>query len=837
MTGEDNKVQRQEQPPLQGGAGPAPDRAAELQAMLDGVQHGLCMFDADGRILAFNKRYIELMALPASDLMGMLLPDLFRLRKAAGKFDHDPAAIFTMVRSNAAAGNVMTHAVEGCDGRALRVTNRPLAGGGWVATIEDMTELKSFQIERERQRQFLDDVLDNVPVMVLVKDPIERRFLHANRAAETFFGFARDEAIGKTVPEVFRGTNTELIERLDAQALASGGTMVHDAHDSLAPSGARQVTTKRHAVLGADGKPRYLVAVIEDVTERVRLEQELGRDRIFLNQIIESVPTTIVVKDVRTLRYVLVNQAAVDHFGIPREEIVGKTAHEIFSKEAADIIEQHDAELLRSGGSMSFSDYAIETPGRRNRVIAVKKLIVRDSAGEPQFVVGVIEDVTDRKQSEERIARLAHYDALTGLPNRVYFREQLDQALKRVRRGEKLAVLFLDLDKFKEVNDTLGHQGGDELLKTVAGRLKSCVRETDIVARLGGDEFAIVQTDVSDATAVIELAERIHGVLRQFCELAGNRFSMDASIGIAMAPQDGTEADQLLKNADLAMYGAKADGRATYRFFEADMDSAMKARRALEFDLRQAIMCGEFELHYQPLVNIRERRIAGCEALMRWRHPKRGMVSPVEFIPVAEDAGIVNQLGEWALRTACLEAVQWRDDIIVTVNVSSVQFKNDSLVQIVMDALAESGLSPRRLELEITESLLLHDNEITMRVLDQIKKLGVRISMDDFGTGYSSLSYLRRFPFDKVKIDKSFIEHIADDASSLAIVQAVISIAKSRDIATTAEGVETREQLDLLRALGCTEMQGYLFSMPKPAAELILMLQTQQPQELARSVA
>lgn len=838
MSVENDTAQPQQQPPLQRGAGSAPDRAALLQATLDGVQHGLCMFDADGLIVAFNKRYVELMALPASDLMGMSLPELFRLRKAAGKFDHDPDAIFAMVRSNAAAGNVMTHAVESCDGRALRVINRPVPGGGWVATIEDMTELKSFQVERERQRQFLDDVLDNVPVMVLVKDPRERRFLHANRAAETFFGFSRDEVVGKTVPEVFRGINTDLIERLDAEALANGGTMVHDAHVSLAPSGARQVTTKRHAVLNGDGKPRYLVAVIEDVTERMQLEQELARDRTFLNQIIENIPTTIVVKDVRTLRYVLVNQAATDHLGIPRDAIVGKTAHEVFRKEHADIIERHDAELLSSGGSMSFSDYAIVTPGGAGRVIAVKKLIVRDSAGAPQFIVGVIEDVTDRKQSEERIARLAHYDALTGLPNRVFFREQLDQALKRVRRGEKLAVLFLDLDKFKEVNDTLGHQGGDELLKTVAGRLQSCVRETDIVARLGGDEFAIVQSQVPDATAVIELAERIHGVLRQFCELAGNRFSMDASIGIAMAPQDGTEADQLLKNADLAMYGAKADGRATYRFFEADMDAAMKARRALEFDLRQAIMCGEFELHYQPLVNIRERKVAGCEALMRWRHPKRGMVSPGEFIPVAEDAGIVNQLGEWALRTACLEAAHWRDDIIVTVNVSSVQFKNDSLVQLVIDALAESGLQPRRLELEITESLLLQDNEITMRVLRRIKDLGVRISMDDFGTGYSSLNYLRRFPFDKVKIDKSFIEHIADDASSLAIVQAVISIAKSRDIATTAEGVETKEQLELLRALGCTEMQGYLFSEPKPAAELSHMLLTkQEPEQLARSVA
>ena len=841
MSGADGIAKRQEPPRSNRGDDAArDDKAAMLQDMLDGVQHGLCMFDADGRIRSFNKRYIELMALPASDLIGMSLLDLFHLRKTAGRFDHEAAEVFEMVRSSAAAGRVMTHTVEACDGRALRVTNRPVPGGGWVATIEDITELKEFEAERERQRQFLNNVLDNVPVMVVVKDPVERRFLHTNRAAEKFWGFSRAEAIGKTIHEMFPARDTGFIDRLDIKALETGAGTTQEAHASIAPVGERTVATRRHAVHDAEGKPLYLVSVVEDITERMRLEQELGRERAFLNQILDNVPTTIVVKDIKTRRYVLVNQAAVGHFGIPREAIIGKTAHDIFSQKDADIIEQHDVELLQSGGTMSFNDYPVEMPGRGERFVTVKKLLVRDSAGEPQFVIGVIEDVTARKQSEARIARLAHYDALTGLPNRVFFREQLDQALKRVRRGEKLAVLFLDLDKFKEVNDTLGHQGGDELLKTVAGRLQSCVRDTDIVSRLGGDEFAIVATDINDATSVIELAERIHGVLRQFCELEGNRFSMDASIGIAMAPQDGTEADQLLKNADLAMYGAKADGRATYRFFEADMDAAMKARRALEFDLRQAIMCGEFELHYQPLVNIREKTVAGCEALMRWRHPKRGMVPPSEFIPVAEDAGIVNQLGEWALRTACLEATQWRDDIVVTVNVSSVQFKNDSLVQVVLDALTESGLPPRRLELEITESLLLHDNEITMRVLNQIKALGVRIAMDDFGTGYSSLNYLRRFPFDKVKIDRSFIEHIADDPSSLAIVQAVISIAKSRDIATTAEGVEKNEQLELLRALGCTEMQGYLFSPAKPAAELAHLLLTQapqQPQEMARSVA
>jgi diguanylate cyclase (GGDEF)-like protein/PAS domain S-box-containing protein len=800
------------------------DAEAKLDAALKGMKQGLCMFDAEGRIVMFNQRYIDLMKLPASDLVGMSLLELFRRRKAAGRNAGDPEEMFAELIESARAGRVLVHKVQSLDGKAqLRVTNQPMANGGWVATIEDISELKAVESEVERRRDFFNQILDNVPVAVVVKEPAERRFLHVNSAAEEFWGFSRREALGKTLGELLPHAPIEIVDKLDAEVIASGQGTVHEAHASfLDPSGNRIVTSKRHLIHDAGGKPLYLIGIVEDVTERVHLEQERDRDRLFLNQIIENVPTTIVVRDVNTGRYVLVNQAAVKHFGIPREQIVGKRPHEIFPKDSADVIEQHDADLLRSGGSMFFEDYPIVTPGQRQRFINVRKLVIRDNAQKPQFIVGVIEDVTDRKTSEARIAHMAHYDALTDLPNRVYFREQLEQALKRVKRGEKLAVLFLDLDKFKGVNDTLGHQGGDELLKTVAERLKACVRETDIVARLGGDEFAIVQTDIEGAASATGLAERIHGALRQPCELEGNRFSMDASIGIAMAPADGTEADQLLQNADLAMYGAKANGRATYRFFEADMDAEMKARRALEFDLRQAIMCGELEMFYQPLVNIRDKSVVACEALLRWQHPTRGFVSPAEFIPVAEDAGLVNQLGEFALRTACAEAAACRDDI--PVNVSPVQFKNDGLVPLVMSALAESGLPARRLELEITESVLLHDDELTLRILGQLRELGVRIAMDDFGTGYSSLNYLRRFPFDKVKIDRSFIEHIADDPSSLAIVQAVISIAKSRDITTTAEGVEKQEQLELLRALGCTEMQGYLFSPAKPAAELAPML-------------
>jgi diguanylate cyclase (GGDEF)-like protein/PAS domain S-box-containing protein len=811
------------------------EQKLQLDAALNNMLQGLCLFGADEKIALFNQRYAEMMNLPGQDLLGLSLPALMRRRKASGLFVGDPESISDEVLAGMRSGLPVTKILESADGRALRCVNQPMPNGGWVATFEDITEQRAFEKERERQREFLDQILDNVPAMIVVKDAVERKFVHANRAAEAFWGFSRNEAIGKTLYELFPHGKAEAIDNADVEALKSGKAVVREAHPSLVlPGDKRLVTSKRDTIYDADGKPSLLVSVVEDVTDRKRLEQDRNRDREFLNQIIENVPTTIAVKDVHSRRYVLINEAGVEHFGVPRDQIIGRTAHDIFFKETADVISRHDDELMESEGYKFFEEYSLHTRTHGRRYVTSKKLIIRDSAGQPQYLLGMIEDVTDRKQSEERIAHLAHYDALTDLPNRLFFREQLEQALKRVRRGEQLAVLYLDLDKFKSVNDTLGHQGGDELLKAVAERLRSCLRETDIVARLGGDEFAIVQTSVGRLSDVTDLVKRIHDAVRASYELLGHQLTTDTSIGIAMAPNDGSEPDQLLKNADLAMYGAKADGRGTYRFFESEMDARMKARRSLEFDLRQAVMCGEFELHYQPLLNIRDNNIAACEALLRWNHPTRGMVSPAEFIPVAEDTGVINPLGEWVLRTACAEAARWPSDVTVTVNVSPVQFKSENLVQTVISALATSGLPAKRLELEITESVLLGDDEKTLLMLHQLKELGVRIALDDFGTGYSSLNYLRRFPFDKIKIDRSFIKDVAEKDGSWSIVQAVVSIAKSRNIVTTAEGVETQEQLDLLRVLGCTEMQGYLFSKPKPAADIIRLL---MPRHAKKSVA
>jgi len=443
--------------------------------------------------------------------------------------------------------------------------------------------------------------------------------------------------------------------------------------------------------------------------------------------------------------------------------------------------------------------------------------------------VAIHEDITERKRAEERIAHMARHDALTGLPNRLFLRDTMEEALARPSDGDGegegggdggFAVLCLDLDDFKAVNDSLGHPAGDVLLQAVTRRLQVCVRDDDMISRLGGDEFAILQPGPDNRERAATLARRIIEVLNAAFTIDGQQVVVGASIGIAVAPRDGTEPDQLLKNADLALYRAKDDGRRTYRFFENEMDMRQRSRRVLEMDLRRALVNGEFELFYQPIVSLASGEISGVEALLRWRHPERGLRPPGEFIPLCEEIGLIVPLGDWVLRTACRQVAQMSDDITIAINLSPAQFKNPGLVSSVMQALTQAGLEPGRLELEITESVLLLESEETLAALHQLRDLGVRISMDDFGTGYSSLSYLRRFPFDRIKIDRSFTADLDKKGDCLAIVRAVAGLGADLGIDTTAEGVETETQLKALRKEGLTEVQGFLFSPPVPHDEI-----------------
>lgn len=435
--------------------------------------------------------------------------------------------------------------------------------------------------------------------------------------------------------------------------------------------------------------------------------------------------------------------------------------------------------------------------------------------------VSIHQDVTAQKRIEMQLAHMARYDALTGLANRTLLMEKISDALARMRRNdEQFAVLMLDLDRFKTVNDSLGHPAGDALLKEVAQRLQKTTREVDCVARLGGDEFAVLQASEKDQrNSVIALSNRILKAIMEPYDLDGRKLTLETSIGIALAPQDGSVAEALIKHADLALYKAKADGRNRYSFFEPAMEAQARESRELEDDLRKAIMRDEFELHYQTIVDIEYRRCSGAEALIRWRHPERGLIWPGQFIPLAEESGLIVPLGRWILQHACAEAITWPQHFKVAVNLSSVQFKHGDLLDVIKSALKDTGLPPERLVLEITETVLLENNAANLALLHEIKKLGVSVVLDDFGIGYSSMTYLQTYPFDGIKIDQSFIKTMTDHTGA-AIVCAITGLGRSLDIATTAEGVETIEQLTFLRAAGCRYAQGYLLSRPVPSSQL-----------------
>jgi diguanylate cyclase (GGDEF)-like protein/PAS domain S-box-containing protein len=665
-----------------------------LDTALNNMSQGLILYDAAGYIVTCNRRYADMFGLSSEVIKpGCHIHEAMHHRKERGAFNGDVEAFCADVMRVVAEGTVSTRIHELPGGRAFQVINTPLAQGGWVATVEE-------------------------------------------------------------------------------------------------------------------------------ITERRNLEQERDRNYTFLREIIDHIPSQITVKDARTRRYLLVNRIAENTFRESDETIVGKTAADILPGSDAYIVTRDDDALLRSPDRLLLKEETWKTRTDGHRHVISKRIGIRDQAGEPRYIINVIDDVTERRKADEKIAHMAHYDALTDLPNRALFREQIERELAKVASGGQFALLYIDVDEFKGINDSLGHHVGDELLKAIALRIRDCLGQDDLIARLGGDEFAVIQTGIVSSADVLAFVTRIYEAIRRPYHCLGHQLSTDASIGIALAPQDGTDLDQLIKNADLAMYGAKAEGRRTHRFFEPEMDACAKARLTMEQDLRQALVNGSFEIHYQPLVDLRTNEVSGCEALLRWRHPDRGMVSPAEFIPIAEDTGLINELGDWVLRTACNEAATWPAHVRLAVNVSPVQLKCDTLALKIAGALAGSGLDPRRLELEITEAVLIRDDEAALSILHQLRAIGVRIALDDFGTGYSSLSYLKRFPFDKIKIDRCFVADMAEASGAPVIVQAVVNIAAASNMTTVAEGVETEAQREMLRALGCTEMQGYLFSAAKPAAEV-----------------
>ena len=671
-----------------------------FEAALNNMSQGLLMFDANDRLILFNRRYAEIYKLdPASIRLGSSFVEQFRLRKEAGTFAPDIDKYLERVtdeaghfRGNPRDGRFLTEGhetkpVDLPDGRCISVTNQRMPDGGWVATHSDVTDQLNTEMERDRTRSFLDTIVDHVPATLVVKSAHDRRYVLINRAGENFFGLSRDE-------------------------------------------------------------------------------------------------------------------------------MVGKTSHEVFSKEQADIITERDEELLRASTEIVVEDHPLKTPRKGTRLITTKKVTIRDDQGQPQYLVNVIEDVTERKRTEARIEYLANHDALTELPNRAAFGRHLELTVERcAKAGGKFAVLYLDLDRFREVNDIFGHAGGDKLLCELGRRLQRAA-EGAFLARMGGDEFTVIVEGPQPGTAEA-LADKLLAAASDEVEIEGQEFHVGATIGVAIYPTDGDEAKTLLNNADAALDQAKAEARGSIRFFEAQMDHLLRERRDLQLDLRSAAACGEFKVYFQPQALI-GGEVFGFEALLRWRHPHRGMVPPSTFIPLAEESGLIIPIGEWTLREACREAAAWPKPLRVAVNLSPIQFQNGDLTELVHTILLETGLNPNRLELEVTENVLIGDFTSAVAILRRLKALGVRIAMDDFGKGYSSLSYLQSFPFDKIKIDRSFISNLDRSPQSAAIVRAVVGLGHGLDLPVLAEGVETKSQLDFLAKEGCDQVQGYVVGRPLP---------------------
>ncbi|WP_426954363.1 EAL domain-containing protein [Muricoccus radiodurans] len=549
-------------------------------------------------------------------------------------------------------------------------------------------------------------------------------------------------------------------------------------------------------------------------------DRELNKQNSLFNAALNNMAQGLCMAD-ESHGLIVCNARFLDLFGLEEEIPSGTPMRQVF-----DLIGQKKAFTWRTIEEVWVKQQELAASARagafqagqdRDRVVLVAQRPLTDGGW-----VATYEDITERQRAEARVRFMAHHDALTGLPNRVLFRQSMDQALANIGREHRsVALLCIDLDNFKNVNDTLGHPVGDDLLETVSRRLRNCVRESDMVARLGGDEFAVITTAVGEAEEIQVLGRRIISTLSEPYELGGRIVVVGASVGISIATHSGVDADTLMKNADLALYRAKEDGRGTCCLFETDMDLRIQTRLVLEADLRQALPLGQLKVQYQAIVDARTGRATGFEALLRWRHPDRGMISPAEFVPVAEELGLIGAIGAWVLEQACLDAAKLPSHLRMAVNLSPVQLRDQNIVRVVQHALENSGLEPARLELEITETALLQDDATTLDNLHQLRSLGLRIALDDFGTGYSSLSYLRSFPFNKIKIDRSFVGEITERQDCQVIVTSIVDLARNLGISTTAEGVETAEQLNAVCDAGCAEVQGYFFSKPQPLSSIL----------------
>jgi diguanylate cyclase (GGDEF)-like protein/PAS domain S-box-containing protein len=777
---------------------------------LDVIPEGLVVFDSEDRYVLWNRRYAEIYSESRDMLVaGARFEDTLRAGLARGQYPEAIGREEDWLRERMAlhARPQHTHEQQLPGDRWLRIEERRTADGGGIGLRVDITDLK----RSEASFRLLFDE-NPLPMWVLDVDTLE--LLAVNAATCRRYGYTREELLTKTIETLRIPEERDMLRqevRHSKGVQSAERTRRHITADGTLFDVAIEARPLRY-----DGR-NASVAVAFDMTERIRAEGELRQTREFLDTVIENVPVSIFVKSARERRYVLTNAAAERFLGVSRKELLGKTTGEFFARAMAEKVEQEDRELLETGSHQIRNGHEMDTAGHGTRIVNSTRLLIRDQRGIPQYIMRVVEDVTERTRAEQRIAHMARHDSLTDLPNRAAFDEHFHSLLDRARLSNKdFAVLCIDLDRFKEINDLFGHATGDAVLREASMRLQS-TSPGAFLARIGGDEFVILTSvGVNDAD-IRALADRLRLSFIDDIMADGRALHLGLSIGIAVFPDDGCDATSLMGNADAALYRAKKEGRGATRFFTAAMDQQLRERRALQHDLRSAIESGELSLAYQPQSHI-DGTVFGFEALARWRHPRRGAVPPAEFIPVAEDSGLIVELGAWVLREACREAASWVRPLQVAVNISAIQFRRDSLHDLVHSILLETGLAPHRLELEITEGVLVENVSRAAFMLRGLKALGVRIALDDFGTGYSSLSYLQSFPLDRIKIDGTFVANL-ETKGSLAIVRAVVGLAHGLGLPVLAEGVESNAQVAILASESCDDVQGYLLGRPCPISE------------------
>lgn len=804
-------------------------RNAFVSSAMNNLNQGVVMTDAQRRVIFCNDRYLEIYGLTRSDLRrDMTGHDILELRRKRGVLGVSDSEFYEKAAS---ANGLIT---ELPDGRAILAKYFVLPNGGSVATHLDVSEQRRLSRQLASTKQFLESVLDHVPACVAAKNIEDGCYIFANSAYERFWGLSRDCAVGRNARELFAPISAASIESADRAALNSPDGQFRNEFEVDRAGARRRVASIRIVVRNESNKPEFLLIVFEDITDRRSLSQELESTKKFLELVVDNIPVALIVEQVKDGRYLLANRSAETILNRRREEATGLTASDIFNPKEAKLIIARDEAAIKKRGMIT-EEHPISTKDGL-RLFLTRRATVLGDTGEPQYLIKTHEDVTDRRQTESRMAHMAYHDGLTDLPNRAAFLQALTQMIEACEgTSEEFAVLCIDLDGLKEVNDVFGHALGDKLLIEVAQRLQDSARG-GVVARLSGDEFGLI-IDGKQPDAGLALAQQLGEAVAKEFQIDGRPVRAGATTGMAVFPHNGTDGASLLANAGAALFRAKQKSRGTIGLYQPEMDQQIRDRRVLHQDLSMAIKNGELSLAFQPQGaaghSVVESEIIGFEALARWQHPVRGQVSPAEFIPIAEESGLIVEMGEWILRETCREAASWPKPLQVAVNLSPAQFMHGDVVGLVHSILIETGLAPGRLELEITEGVLIEDFDRGLALLRRLKALGVRISMDDFGSGYSSLSYLQAFPFDKIKIDRAFIINLGRNPQSAAIVRAVIDLGHGLEMSIIAEGVETVEQLAFLAKEGCDGVQGYLLGKPLPIGKYAGLVGRAEVMELA----